>query len=113
MSKSPNEYLKHILDEVNFLLESSQNTSEDKFMHDMTLQRAYSRSLEIIGEAAKNLPQDFTKGHKKVDWKSIAGLRDKLIHHYFGVDYEIVWDVVKNEIPKLKRQISDILEEIQ
>lgn len=113
MSKSPKEYLNHILDEVNYLVAFSQNVTEEQFMHDMTLQRAFSRSLEIIGEAAKNLPQDFTKDHKKVDWKSIAGLRDKLIHHYFGVDYEIVWDVVRNEIPRLKTQISYILEEIQ
>ncbi len=113
MSKSPKEYLNHILGEINYLLDSSQNVFEEQFMHDMTLQRAFSRSLEIIGEAAKQLPQDFTKSHKKVDWKSIAGLRDRLIHHYFGVDYEIVWDVVRNEIPKLKMQIANILEEIQ
>ena len=113
MSKSPEEYLNHILDELNYLSDSSKNVSQEQFMHDMTLQRAFSRSLEIIGEAAKNLPQDFTKNRKEVEWKSIAGLRDRLIHQYFGVDYEIVWDVVKNEIPKLKRQISDILEEIQ
>lgn len=112
MSKSPEEYLNHILNEVNYLLDSSQNVSEEQFMHDMTLQRAFSRSLEIIGEAAKNLPRDFTNDRKEVDWKSIAGLRDRLIHHYFGVDYEIVWDVVRNEIPKLKMQISNILEGI-
>src|SRR4030042_1162620 len=106
MSKSPKEYLNHILGEVNYLLDSSKDVSEGQFMHDMTLQRAFSRSLEIIGEAAKNLPEDFTKNHKKIEWKSIAGLRDRLIHQYFGVDYEIVWDVVKNEIPKLKDQIS-------
>jgi len=113
MSKSPDEYLKHILDEVNYLLESSKDISEDKFMHDMTLQRAYSRSLEIIGEASKNLPQDFIRKHGDIDWKSIAGMRDRLIHRYFGVDFEIVWDVVKNEIPKLKEQISAILQKSQ
>ncbi|MBI3282565.1 DUF86 domain-containing protein [Candidatus Curtissbacteria bacterium] len=113
MSKSPDEYLKHILDEINFLLDSSQDTSGHKFMHDLTLQRAYSRSLEIIGEASKNLPQDFTRKHGDIDWKSISGMRDRLIHRYFGVDFEIVWDVVKNEIPKLKEQISAILKKSQ
>ena len=112
MSKSPEEYLKHILDELDYLLNSSKDVSQEQFMHDMTLQRAFSRSLEIIGEAAKNLPQDFTKNHKEVEWKSIAGLRDRLIHHYFGVDYEIVWDVIRNEVPKLKIQIARILKEI-
>ncbi|MBI4037857.1 DUF86 domain-containing protein [Candidatus Curtissbacteria bacterium] len=113
MSKSPEEYLKHILDELDYLLDSSKNVSQEQFMHDMTLQRAYSRSLEIVGEAAKNLPQDFTKDQSQVDWKSIAGMRDRLIHHYFGVDYEIVWDVVKNEAPKLKEQITEILKKSQ
>ena len=113
MSKSPEEYLNHILDELNYLLDSSKSVSQEQFMHDMTLQRAFSRSLEIIGEAAKNLPQDFTDNHKKVEWKSIAGLRDRLIHHYFGVDYEIVWDVIRNEVPKLKLQIASLLKATQ
>ena len=109
MSKQPEEYLKHILDEIEFVLGSSQELSEDKFMHDETLQRAYSRSLEIIGEATKKLPKEFTDKHLQVDWSLMAGMRDKLIHHYFGGDYAIVWDVVKNELPKLKPQIKEII----
>jgi len=109
MSKQPEEYLKHILDEIEFLLVSSKNMSEDKFMYDETLQRAYSRSLEIIGEAAKQLPKDFTEKYPQIDWSLMAGMRDKLIHHYFGVDYAIVWDVVKNELPKLKPQIQELI----
>lgn len=110
MSKSPEEYLKHILDELEYLQNTSKDVSEQQFIHDATRQRAFSRSLEIIGEAAKNLPTDFTTDQNQIDWKSIAGMRDRLIHHYFGVDYEIVWDVVKNEVPKLREQISAILE---
>jgi len=109
MSKLPIEYIKHICDEINFLIESASAIDEGRFMRDGTLQRAYSRSLEIIGEAAKNIPEDFKKKYSEIDWKSIAGMRDRLIHHYFGVDYEIVWDVVKNEIPALKKQIDIIL----
>ncbi|OGM30239.1 hypothetical protein A2630_03380 [Candidatus Woesebacteria bacterium RIFCSPHIGHO2_01_FULL_44_10] len=104
MSKLPEEYLKHVLDEANYLLDSSKDISEEKFMHDETLQRAYARSIEVIGEAVKNLPNDFRLSHSEIDWKKITGMRDRLIHHYFGVDYEIVWDVVKNEIPTLKEQ---------
>ena len=104
MSKLPEEYLKHVLDEANYLLDSSKDISEEKFMHDETLQRAYARSIEVIGEAVKNLPNDFRLSHSEIDWKKITGMRDGLIHHYFGVDYEIVWDVVKNEIPTLKEQ---------
>jgi len=78
-------------------------------MRDELKQRAFARSLEIIGEAVKMIPEDFRSQHPKVDWKSFAGLRDKLIHHYFGVDYAIVWDVVKNELPDLKQKILQIL----
>ena len=102
--------MKHILDEIKFLLISSGDINEGKFMYDETLQRAYSRSLEIIGEATKQLPKDFTDKYPEIDWDSMAGMRDKLIHHYFGVDYAIVWDVVKNELPKLKPQIQNLIQ---
>ena len=110
MSKSEADYLKHILDEIVFLLEKSADLAEENFMRDETLQRAFSRSLEIIGEAEKNLPDDFRKKHSKIEWKLLAGMRDKIIHHYFGVDYEIVWDIIKNELPSLKAQIENIIE---
>lgn len=110
MSKSPIEYLKHISDEIDYLISNSSGVEEERFMRDGTLKRAYARSLEIIGEAAKQIPDEYRKSNSEIDWKSIAGMRDRLIHHYFGVDYEIVWDVVKNEIPKLKKDIADLLE---
>jgi len=91
MSKLPEEYLKHILDETNYLIKSSKDLEEEKFSRDETLQKAFVRSLEIIGEAVKNLPKEFTQVNTQVDWKSIAGMRDRLIHGYFGIDYEIVW----------------------
>jgi len=109
MLKQPKEYLKHILDEIEFLLTSSKDVTEERFMRDETLQRAYARSLEIIGEATKQLPKEYTNKHLQTDWSLMAGMRDKLIHHYFGVDYAIVWDVVKNELPKLKPQIQELI----
>lgn len=111
MSKLPEEYLKHILDETEYLIISSTNLLEEQFSKNSTLQRAFVRSLEIIGEAVKSLPKDFIETNKETDWKSIAGMRDRLIHHYFGVDYEIIWDVIKNEIPKLNKQIKEILKD--
>lgn len=69
------------------------------------------RSLEIIGEAVKALPQHFQEKHDKIEWYKIAGMRDKLIHHYFGVDYDLVWDVIINHLPKLRKTIDDILNE--
>lgn len=109
MSKSATEYIRHILDEITFLTEKTVTLSEDQFMRDEVLQRAFSRSLEIIGEAVKNIPEEYTSSHIEIDWKSFAGLRDKLIHHYFGVDYALVWDVVKNELPLLKEQLTPLL----
>ena len=104
------EFLYHILDEVNYVLKHTANLTENNFLEDETLTRAVVRSLEIIGEAVKNLPEDFKVKYSQVNWKSYAGLRDRLIHHYFGVDYGIVWDVVKNEAPALKEKISKIIE---
>lgn len=109
MSKLPEEYLKHILQEANFLLEKSQNLSLGGFIKDEVKTRAFSRSLEIIGEAAKKVSEEFRLSHADIDWKAMAGMRDRLIHDYFGVDYEIVWDVVTNEIPKLKSQLEELL----
>ena len=109
MSKSATEYLRHIIDEIDFLQKESSPLSEDEFMRDDVRERAFARSLEIIGEAVKNIPEEFKNSHTQIDWKSFAGLRDKLIHHYFGVDYALVWDVVKHELPELKKKLEEIL----
>jgi uncharacterized protein with HEPN domain len=73
-----------------------------------TLRRAFVRSLEIIGEAAKKVPEGFRAQHPMVEWRAMAGMRDRLIHDYFGVDYELVWDVVQNRIPELRRQVASM-----
>ncbi|MFQ6116027.1 MAG: DUF86 domain-containing protein, partial [bacterium] len=69
------------------------------------------RSLEIIGEATKNLSDSFKEKHSNIKWRELAGLRDKLIHHYFGVNWNRVWDVIKNLVPKLKEQLEVLLKE--
>jgi len=73
------------------------------------MQDAVVRNFTIIGEAVKNLSADFRKKHKHVEWTRIAGLRDKLIHHYFSVDWDVLWDVVHNRLPPLKKSVEDIL----
>jgi len=110
MSFEPRDYLGHILAEAEYLLSASQGVTSTDFATDETLQRAFVRSLEIIGEAAKKVPDSFRAEHPDIAWRAMAGMRDRLIHDYFGVDYEIVWDVVRNHIPDLRRQIATILE---
>jgi uncharacterized protein with HEPN domain len=109
MSKKPIEYLKHIRDECSYLLSviTPDKTKVD-FLADETLKRAAIRSLEIIGEATKRIPADFKVKYSKIEWKNMAGMRDRLIHDYMGVNYSIVWDVVKNKIPELYKQIIEV-----
>ncbi|MBM3239053.1 DUF86 domain-containing protein [Candidatus Poribacteria bacterium] len=100
------------MDEIKYLLQNSQNLEYEDFIKDETLKRSFVRSLEVIGEATKNLPDDFRNKYSQVQWKEMAGLRDILIHRYFGVNYKSVWDVIKNKIPKLKERIENILGEV-
>jgi len=91
MSKSPIEYLRHIHDECPFIMGVvSSNTSKDDFLGNETLKRAVVRSLEIIGEATKKIPADIKLTWGQVPWKNTAGMRDRLIHDYIGVNYIIV-----------------------
>jgi uncharacterized protein with HEPN domain len=111
MPKSPIEYLRHIADECQFILSIASAIAQENFLADETKKRALVRSLEIIGEASKQIPADFKQKWDMVNWRNMAGMRDKLIHDYMGVNYIIVWDVVLNKIPELAIQISEIIAE--
>jgi uncharacterized protein with HEPN domain len=109
MSKEPIEFLKHIADECTYLLSVSKGLSKEAFLDDETLKRAVVRSLEIVGEATKKIPADFKVKWSSIQWKNMAGIRDRLIHDYIGVNYSIVWDVLVNKIPELNSQIQQVL----
>jgi uncharacterized protein with HEPN domain len=111
MSKEPVEYLKHIRDESLYIRSiTSKGITKEEFLNDETLKRAVVRSLEIIGEASKKIPADFKIKWNKVKWKEMAGMRDRLIHDYMGVNYSIVWDVIINKIPELHEQVVRVIE---
>ena len=109
MSRSTTEYLQHILDEIAYLHSQTAGLAQDAFMHDASLKRAFTRSIEIIGEAVKYMPDDLKGKYPRVNWRAIAGMRDRLIHGYFDVDYDIVWDVVVNKIPELEQTIRQMM----
>lgn len=105
------ELLRHIAEEVNFILNTTQGKTNTELEDDPILSRAVIRSLEIIGEATKKIDDEFRADHPQIEWKKMARTRDKLIHDYFGVDYDIVWDIIENKLPFLKEEVDAILNE--
>ena len=103
------EFVKHIMDEIEFIMREKDKITEDEFQRDDLVQRAFARSLEIIGEAAKKVTGEFRERYPDVEWSNMAKMRDKLIHHYFGIDYQIVWQVAAEDIPVLKSKIEAII----
>lgn len=107
------EFIKDIKEAIERISNYTREMDYDMFLLDSKTQDAVVRNIEIIGEATKNLSNDFKKKHKDIDWKNIAGMRDKIIHFYFGVKWDIVWSVIKDKIPKFKSQIENILKEME
>jgi uncharacterized protein with HEPN domain len=110
VSLSSHEYIRHILDEIDYILTQISDTNFDSFLKDATLKRAFVRSLEIIGEASKKLPEDIKSSQPDIEWRKVSGMRDRLIHDYFGVDYTIVWDVATTKLPDLRVKLQALLE---
>ena len=111
MSRTSNVYLQDIVEAINRIETYVKNTTRFGFETDRMLFDAVVRNLEIIGEAVKRVPDSIRKNHPSVAWRKIAGLRDRLIHAYFDIDVDIIWDVVQSELPTLKIQIRRIIEE--
>ena len=97
--------LEDIDNSLYLISEYVKNMDYASWREDRKTMDAVIRNIEIIGEAVKNLSPDFKRDHRNLDWKSIAGFRDRVIHHYFGVNWDIVWDVVRHKVPELKAQL--------
>lgn len=99
-------YILHILDEIENINQFLMGINFDTFIIDTKTSKAVERSLEIIGEAAKNLSEEFKEKNKEILWRDVAGLRDKIIHHYFDVDYQTIWDIVQKNLPEVKEVLE-------
>jgi len=106
--KSDREYLDHIGEEILFIIKNTGAVSKIEFMNNPILKRAVVRSIEVIGEAVKNISSELKKRHPDIDWRKIGDMRNRSIHAYFAVDYDIVWDIVQNKIPELNNRIDKI-----
>lgn len=112
MYPSQLEFLRHILDECQYILRVTAGKSSQETFSDETLCRAIVRSLEIIGEAAKRLDDDFRLKYPQIEWKKMAATRDVMIHDYFGIDYDIVWSIVKDKLPDLEHYLQEIIDSL-
>ena len=108
-SRGPQEYLADMREAIVRIQSYTAGLTDGSFLADSKTQDAVIRNLEILGEAAKRLPATLTSAHPDVEWKSIAGMRDKLVHDYFGVNMDILWDAVTTKLPPLLDQIDTIL----
>ena len=102
-------YLDDILASARKTQEYASGLTPDELAADVKTLDAVLYNLQVIGEAAKNVPQDVREKYPDVEWQKMAGLRNILVHEYFGIDVEIIWDVVRNKVPQLRQQVEQIL----
>jgi uncharacterized protein with HEPN domain len=103
------DYLNDIQEAIQRILTYTADLNYEQFLKDIKTQDAVVRNLEVIGEATKNLSANIRKSHPSIPWKDLAGMRDKMIHHYFGINYEIIWTISKEELVGLLPCIEGIL----
>ncbi|HHT9124310.1 MAG TPA: HepT-like ribonuclease domain-containing protein [Candidatus Brocadiia bacterium] len=113
MKKDWGDYIADILNAIKEVEEFTEGMGFEAFLTDKKTINAVIRSLEVLGEAAKRIPEDIRERYLNIPWKRMAGMRDKLIHEYSGVDLEIVWTVIKEELPPIKPHVKKVLQDLQ
>jgi uncharacterized protein with HEPN domain len=112
MKRDPKLYLEDIIDSIDTILSFTSDMKYNDFLNDIRTRWAVTHGLELIGEAAKNMPRDIVANHPEVPWKLMSRMRDRLIHGYFTIDPEILWKTIKEDLPRIRPLIQKILEEI-
>ena len=110
--RSPLLYLSEMLDSSRNIKDFLQGMEKETFLKDEKTRSAVAHQLLILGEASKAIPADIMSRAPNLDWKGMAGMRDRLIHAYFNVDYDLVWDTAKNRVPMVERELEKLIEEL-
>lgn len=109
MTKDNSVYLLHIRDALQQIVDYTRGVSEEQFRQSRLLQDGIVRELEIVGEASRNLSDEFRHGHEEVPWAQIIGLRNRITHEYFNLNLDIIWEIVRDDVPTLKQQVLNLL----
>jgi uncharacterized protein with HEPN domain len=104
-------YIKHIIESIELIEHYMSGITKEEYILQPQLQDAVLRRLEIIGEAAKNISANTKNQHPEIPWRLMAGMRDMIIHHYFGIDIDLVWGTVKKDLPDLKKLLDIVVHE--
>jgi len=113
MKREVIDYIMDIRSECEYLLNRIEKMTYKEFIKNEDLKKAFIRSLEVIGEAAKKIPDEVRSRYSQIKWKNISGMRDVLIHEYFGVDYKVVWKTITERIPELEGVIKKMAKDFE